>query len=1294
LSEQTLDAQALGQLLYLQSTLDVMPDAQGVVDLVCAGLSSVPGVDSVSYLESSDGCIDSDQRVSVASRQQSYGVFAFNCHDAEQFAGYKPHVQNVANTVALVFDNRGYIHQINRHSQVLEQRVQERTAALAYSEQQFQRVIETAGDAILGMDEVGAITLWNKAASEMFGYNADEAMGRNLHELIVPERYRKDAAIGMARFQQRGDGVNINKTIEQNALRRDGAEFPIELSISSMKTDQGWQAIGIVRDITERKQAEKTLRDSAVKLADAQRIGQMGNWEFDVIEDSGQFSDETYRIFGVADDYGRSFKSFLKLVHPDDRMLVKQANKKAIHCGSFANLQYRIVRPDESIRFVQANGETRIDASGKPYKIFGSIQDITERKMAEKILHDLHIKTDAMADTVSDVLYMIDSNAKVIWWNRHVEKITGLSAQEIQGKPAADFIVEEDWPKLHQAIERVLTNGEAEEELLYRTINGPVLHHFKGSAVKDNEGTIIGITGIGRDITELKRAETVLKQSEKRLQSMIEGNPLPTIITRMSDGLVKYANEPVSVLFRLPHDEVIGKQTPDYFVRPEERASMIQELAQSISTRSNEVQLRRPDGTVFWALVTLSMIEFDGEPSVMTSVYDITERKFSESFANQTSNILEMVATSCPASEIYNAICHLYEDKNPHMRASILCLKGDQLFHCSAPSLPADYSQAIDGANIGPCAGSCGTAAFFGKEVIVEDIASDPLWAEYKAVALPHGLRACWSEPVMGENGKVLGTFAMYFDQPGTPTEQELKEIRGGAGLVAIVMEREIREAMLHKLSQAIDHAGSSMLITNGDGVVEYVNPAFTALTGYSAEEAIGKTPRILKSGKQPDEFYESMWNIISSGQGWQGKVVDRKKDGSLFPAMLNIAPIADEHGTITYYVASHADLSELEEMEEQFRQAQKMEAVGTLVGGIAHDFNNMLAGMTGNIYLSKKHVSGIPEVVQKLDNVEQLAMRAADMIQQLLTFARKDRVNIKRMPFTPFIKETLKFLRPSVPENIAMQQDICSESLTIEGDATQLHQVLMNLVNNARDALDGVASPCITTRLDVFQADAEWIEHHAVASDAYAHLSVADNGCGIPEHQTEHLFEPFFTTKEQGKGTGLGLAMVFGAIKTHHGIIDVDSVEGEGTTFHVYLPLPEPEDVLAATSIDDGEVCEGNGEMILLADDEQHILDTGKEVLESLGYRVVTARNGERAVELFAEHADTIDLCLFDIVMPVMGGDQAANRIRKMNPNMKIIFATGYDKNTQDHLVDEVVLSKPFSVVEMSQVICQQLGY
>jgi len=506
----------------------------------------------------------------------------------------------------------------------------------------------------------------------------------------------------------------------------------------------------------------------------------------------------------------------------------------------------------------------------------------------------------------------------------------------------------------------------------------------------------------------------------------------------------------------------------------------------------------------------------------------------------------------------------------------------------------------------------------------------------------------------------------------------------------------QIAEEKAQLLAKAVEAAGDSVMITNQHGTIEFVNAAFTRITGYAADEAIGNNPSMLKSGEQDAQFYAQMWGKISKGERWQSRLVDRRKSGAFFPAELTISPVLNDEGDITHFVGIKRDLTERENLEQQFRQAQKMEAIGTLVGGIAHDFNNMLAGMTCNLYLAKQRVQDKPEVVQKLENIEQLSLGAAEMIRQLLTFSRQGLVSMNKLPLTSFLKETLKLLRSSVPENIDMHLDICSEALLIKGDSTQLHQVLMNLINNARDAVCAVERPTIIISLARFHADAACVERDAgFTVENYARLSVADNGCGMAADQLEHLFEPFFTTKEQGKGTGLGLAMVYGAIEMHDGVIAVDSSEGKGSSFHIYLPLLEQKESAfeSAQQAAEKQAVMGSGELILLADDQQHVVETGKEVLETMGYRVLTATDGQQAVELFKAQSNGIDLCILDIVMPVMTGDQAAKQIRQIKPDVKIIFATGYDKNLQSGMAQEIVLSKPFSIIEMSQLIRQQLS-
>ena len=382
-----------------------------------------------------------------------------------------------------------------------------------------------------------------------------------------------------------------------------------------------------------------------------------------------------------------------------------------------------------------------------------------------------------------------------------------------------------------------------------------------------------------------------------------------------------------------------------------------------------------------------------------------------------------------------------------------------------------------------------------------------------------------------------------------------------------------------------------------------------------------------------------------------------------------------------------------LKESEELLLHAQKMEALGVLVGGIAHDFNNILASISCNVFLLQINLKDNAELMARVSMIDQARTQAANMISQLLSFARKEQVELHHLSLSSFIKEALKLTLLSIPKNIHVEQDICSDELVIQGDITQLQQIVLNLSNNACDALEGSAAPEITIKLDAYTPDAAFKQKysHLGIAETYAHLCVHDNGCGMSHETQQRIFDPFFTTKEQGKGTGLGLAMVFGSIQTHGGIIHVDSEPGHGSTFHIYFPLHE-QPLDHVVHVPSQEVFQGQGELILFADDGGPVRESMGKVLEAMGYQVMLASDGEEAVELFTQHQEQIALTILDLVMPGMGGREAAEKIHQLNASAPILFATGYDKlkesGDRQGSSAELILRKPFDINELNRTI------
>lgn len=388
---------------------------------------------------------------------------------------------------------------------------------------------------------------------------------------------------------------------------------------------------------------------------------------------------------------------------------------------------------------------------------------------------------------------------------------------------------------------------------------------------------------------------------------------------------------------------------------------------------------------------------------------------------------------------------------------------------------------------------------------------------------------------------------------------------------------------------------------------------------------------------------------------------------------------------------------SELVETERKFYQAQKMEAMGTLVGGVAHDFNNILTGILGSIYLARKNKDDKQALVKDLQIASDLGDRGADLIRQLLAFARKGGTEKSKMDFDAFIEDATPVVMASLPSNIEIVLSGSTDGLSVSGNAALLQQALLNLINNARDAVNDVKDPKIKISIERFDATPEFYNTHPQLLEKqkqYVLFRVSDNGSGISEDDLENIFDPFFTKKAQGKGTGLGLAMVFGTVRDHGGVIKVNSTLGQGSTFSVYIPTATGDKTLSER--EKQKIIRGTGQTLLLADDDAAVLKVHSTILADLGYRILTASNGEQALELLKQEGSAIKLALLDVVMPKIDGITVAKQMRKMQPGLKIIFLSAYDSRwdlpNRMNISKELLLSKPCSVALLSRMVAEQL--
>jgi len=501
------------------------------------------------------------------------------------------------------------------------------------------------------------------------------------------------------------------------------------------------------------------------------------------------------------------------------------------------------------------------------------------------------------------------------------------------------------------------------------------------------------------------------------------------------------------------------------------------------------------------------------------------------------------------------------------------------------------------------------------------------------------------------------------------------------------ITARKTAEAERKQLLAAMEQAGEVIVMTDAQGIIQFVNPAFERTTGYSREEAIGQTPRILKSGTQDHQFYRTLWETISDGRIWMGSMVNKRKDGILYTEESTISPIYNDSGRIVNYVAVKRDITEQLQLADQFQQAQKMEAVGLLAGGVAHDYNNMLSVILGYTELALLKVDPVQPLHADLEEIYKAAIRSTDMTRQLLTFARKQTIKPVALDLNQNVASMLKMLRRLIGEDIdlAWLPQVGLDPIKI--DPVQVDQILVNLCVNARDAIAGVGKVTIETE-NVYFDEAYCACNLGFVVGEYVLLAISDDGRGMDKEVLDHIYEPFFTSKESGQGTGLGLSMVYGIIKQNNGFINVYSETGNGTTFRIYLPR------YAGQAVDSQrekgmEIPLAGGETVLVVEDEPALLKMTKILLEKLGYRVLTAGTPGEAIGLAEKYASEIQLLITDVVMPEMNGRALAERLQSLYPSIKVLFMSGYTATIIAHrgVLDEGVnfIQKPFSVKNLA---------
>ena len=1000
---------------------------------------------------------------------------------------------------------------------------------------------------------------------------------------------------------------------------------------------------------------------------------------------------------------------------PADKLLTEESQRRSRAAMASAppdgRFQVELIhrRRDGAEICVEVRALLSWDAHGRIQGAQGISRDITERKQAEEELRRSEETATAVLNATSDAAFLCDLEANIVRLNKRFAERFNTTVDELLGQNVLQLLPPKNAELRRRFGEQLIATGEPvtfEDEREGKWLE------IQLYPVRGQNGALQNIAVFARDITQERAANEALRNSEERYHRITDSITDYIYTVFLEDG----------VPWRTVHGpacEAVTGYTAEEFdanpllwiaMVPEEDRPKVEVQARDIieCNRGQPVEhrIRRKDGEMRWVLNT-PVLQYDaaGQASGWDGlIQDITERKVAEMALARRDAILRAVNFAADAflrSRNWNA-------ETPELLARIASATGvNRVFifenvetgeggrmgaTCRfewAEQGVAPFAEDAESRRFEYGAQHFGrwAEAFQNRGIIQGNVCDFP--HEERSLLSPAGILSLLAVPVFVQDTwwGFMGFAVCREAREWLPAE--IDALKTAAGTLGAAIERNRAEDVHRRMATAVEQAAESIIITDPHGLIEYVNPAFERLTGYSAAEVRGKTPWILESGRHEPLFFEDMWRTILRGEVWFGHVVNRCKDGGFIEEEYTISPLRNEHGEIVNFVGLGRDVTSEMNLERQLRQAHKMEALGTLAGGIAHDFKNILAIILGHCEVMLKDLDEGSRLRTSVQTIQRSGQRATELVRQILTYSRQQELELKPLPICAVADEALPLIRASTPATITFREHVDPECGLVMGDHTQIQQVFLNLCTNALQAmrerggeLTLTLAPCDIT--SGFMSDVG-----KPVEGPYVCLSVRDTGEGIPASRVQRIFDPFYTTRNVGEGTGLGLSTVHGIVLGCNGMVRVESEVGMGTTFEVYFPRL---DVQMPSASEGAPAVTRGTERIMLVDDDGEVVDIFGMVLEDLGYQVLPYVDSREALEAFQADPDLCDLVITDQVMPAMKGIDLARAILDLRPGIPVFLVTGFSEDITPQSARENGIAECFEKPVSTEVLTRAI--